>query len=510
MEESDPTHALARALADVAGAPVELERPADARHGDYATNVALQLAGDERQPPREVAEELAGGSPRSTASRPSTSPGPGFLNLTVDDALARGRRSRAVLAAGGRFGGGSADAPERDPGGARLGEPDRADHRRLGPERRLRRRGRAAARVRRQRRSSASTTTTTPARRWTSSAPRSTRSGAGRSRPRTATAASTSPTSPRSDGDPVPRMLEQIEAALERFRIHFDSFERQSVVEAEIPEAIALLETYEDDGAVWARTSAPRRRQGPRRRPLGRHADLLRRRRRLHPPQVRAWLRPARVRARRRPPRLRCAAAGARRDARPPARVAGGADLPARPPDPQRARRRRCRSAAATSSSSTTSSTRSAIDAARWYLLSRGHDQTIEIDVDLAAERSQKNPVYYVQYAHARIAGILRNAEGRRRPTRGRSCRWRRRGARSRQAPARASRGGPRGDGAARARTRSRPTRSGSPTTSTASTTTTACSTRTRRPSGSRSAPRRRSVVATCLDLLGVEAPDRM
>src|SRR5262249_11924232 len=51
------------------------------------------------------------------------------------------------------------------------------------------------------------------------------------------------------------------------------------------------------------------------------------------------------------------------------------------------------------------------VDAARWYLVSRGHDQTIEIDIDLAAEKSQKNPVYYVQYAHARIAGILRNAE---------------------------------------------------------------------------------------------------
>src|SRR5207244_3024235 len=50
------------------------------------------------------------------------------------------------------------------------------------------------------------------------------------------------------------------------------------------------------------------------------------------------------------------------------------------------------------------------VDAARWYLISRGPDQTIEIDVDLAAERTQKNPVYYVQYAHARIAGILRNA----------------------------------------------------------------------------------------------------
>ena len=50
------------------------------------------------------------------------------------------------------------------------------------------------------------------------------------------------------------------------------------------------------------------------------------------------------------------------------------------------------------------------VDAARWYLVSRGHDQTIEIDVDLAAEKTAKNPVFYVQYAHARIAGILRNA----------------------------------------------------------------------------------------------------
>jgi len=51
------------------------------------------------------------------------------------------------------------------------------------------------------------------------------------------------------------------------------------------------------------------------------------------------------------------------------------------------------------------------VDAARWYLVSRGPDQPIEIDVDLAAERSAKNPVFYVQYAHARIAGVLRNAD---------------------------------------------------------------------------------------------------
>src|SRR5204863_8065906 len=50
------------------------------------------------------------------------------------------------------------------------------------------------------------------------------------------------------------------------------------------------------------------------------------------------------------------------------------------------------------------------VDAARWYLVNRSPDQAIEIDVDLAAEHSEKNPLYYVQYAHARIAGILRNA----------------------------------------------------------------------------------------------------
>ena len=50
------------------------------------------------------------------------------------------------------------------------------------------------------------------------------------------------------------------------------------------------------------------------------------------------------------------------------------------------------------------------VDFARWYLVDRGHDQTIEVDVDLANERSRKNPVYYVQYVHARISGIFREA----------------------------------------------------------------------------------------------------
>jgi arginyl-tRNA synthetase len=50
------------------------------------------------------------------------------------------------------------------------------------------------------------------------------------------------------------------------------------------------------------------------------------------------------------------------------------------------------------------------VDAARWYLLSRSHDTTIDLDLDLAREQSSENPVYYVQYAHARIASMLTRA----------------------------------------------------------------------------------------------------
>jgi len=47
------------------------------------------------------------------------------------------------------------------------------------------------------------------------------------------------------------------------------------------------------------------------------------------------------------------------------------------------------------------------VDAARWFLLERSHETTIELDLKLAREESAENPVYYVQYAHARIASLL-------------------------------------------------------------------------------------------------------
>jgi arginyl-tRNA synthetase len=50
------------------------------------------------------------------------------------------------------------------------------------------------------------------------------------------------------------------------------------------------------------------------------------------------------------------------------------------------------------------------VDAAHWFLLARSHDTTVDLDVDLAGQKSNENPVYYVQYAHARIASMLDKA----------------------------------------------------------------------------------------------------
>jgi arginyl-tRNA synthetase len=50
-------------------------------------------------------------------------------------------------------------------------------------------------------------------------------------------------------------------------------------------------------------------------------------------------------------------------------------------------------------------------DAVRFFFLMRGVSTHLEFDLNLALEQSDKNPVYYVQYAHARIASVLRHAE---------------------------------------------------------------------------------------------------
>ena len=47
-------------------------------------------------------------------------------------------------------------------------------------------------------------------------------------------------------------------------------------------------------------------------------------------------------------------------------------------------------------------------DAARYFFVMRSPDSQLDFDIDLAKSQSSENPVYYVQYAHARIASVFR------------------------------------------------------------------------------------------------------
>ncbi|HZU57026.1 MAG TPA: arginine--tRNA ligase [Actinocrinis sp.] len=86
---------------------VTVERPKNRDHGDYATNVALQLAKAAGKPPRAVAEVLAGRLVATAGIKQVDIAGPGFLNITLD-AAAQGELARAIVLAGDSYGQGSA------------------------------------------------------------------------------------------------------------------------------------------------------------------------------------------------------------------------------------------------------------------------------------------------------------------------------------------------------------------------------------------------------------------
>jgi arginyl-tRNA synthetase len=214
-------------------------------------------------------------------------------------------------------------------------------------------------------------------------------------------------------GDPVAPMLEQIERTLERFRIHFDAWPLQSELEQRIEDLLPRLPTYEQDGAVWVRSSefgdekdqVIIRSAAKGGLPTYRAADIAY----LQDKLDRGFDRAIYV--------LGADHHGTRNWYAAVARMLGY--------DPDRVEVLIYQLVHLTERGEQKKVSKRrgdvvflddfvdavGVDAARWYLVSRGPDQTIDIDVDLAAEKSQKNPVYYVQYAHARIAGILRNAE---------------------------------------------------------------------------------------------------
>jgi len=398
---------LAGELARAVGAPVQLERPSDPNHGDFATNVALQLAPTRKRPPRELAEEMAGAAAAVPAVERAEVAGPGFLNLWVTrdwytEALAE------ILEAGPTYGGGSAPTPERiqvelvsaNPTGpltvgsarngaygdsvARLFEFAGHEVERefyvndVGTQIQLFREA-VAARAR------------------------------GEEPPEGAYSGEYVQEIAERGGDPVDQVLGEIARELEAFRIRVDTWVRQSEIEPLVPETIAELPLYEEEGAQWLKTTqwgddkdrVVVRSDG---RPTYFAGDIGYLRHKL----VRGFDRLVYV-------------LGADHHGYM-ARLKAAVGALGRDPEMLEVPLYQLVTLKEGGEAKRVSKRRGdivflrdlieaiGVDAARWYLVSRGPDQPIEIDVDLAAERTQKNPVYYVQYAHARIAGILRNA----------------------------------------------------------------------------------------------------
>lgn len=405
----DPVAALAALLSEAAAAPVALERPADTAHGDYATNAALRLAGERRVPPREVAMELAAAASSLPVVEHADVAGPGFVNLVLADAWFA-ETLRAIRAAGAAYGSGSAALPERiqvelvsaNPTGpltvasARNGAYGDSVARLLAFAGHTVEReyyyNDAGAQMERFRASVEA-------------------ARAGRPVPEDGYHGAYVEELAAEPGDPVSRMLAQIERSLERFRIHVDTFARQSEVETAIPEALALLDTYSREGALWARTSAH-----------GDEQDRVLLRSGGEPTYFAADAAYIRQKLARGFDRL-VYVLGADHHGYV-GRLQALAEMLGRPRETVEALLYQLVHLTRHGEATRMSKRRGdvvflddfldeiGVDAARWYLVSRGHDQTIEIDVDLAAEKTQKNPVYYVQYAHARIAGILRHAPG--------------------------------------------------------------------------------------------------
>jgi arginyl-tRNA synthetase len=398
-------------LSELAGAPVEIERPNDPEHGDYATNVAMQLAPQRKRPPRELGEELAAAAGELDEVERAEVAGPGFVNLWLAPAWYADALGEMLEA--GAYGSGSAAKPEKvqvemvsaNPTGpitvasARNGAIGDSVARLLefaGDEvEREYYYNDAGAQMEKFRES------VEAIRR-------------GEEPPEDGYRGDYVVELAREEGDPVPKMLAQIEASLERFRIHFDSWGLQSELEQRIGEFLPRLDTYEKDGAVWARSSAygddddrvlirSPERSGT---PTYRAADVVY----LADKLDRGFDRAMYV--------LGADHHGTRNWYAAIARMLGY--------DPERVEVliyqlvHLIRGGEQTRISKRRGDVvflddfmdEVGVDAARWYLINRGPDQTIEIDVDRAAERTVKNPVYYVQYAHARIAGILRNAAG--------------------------------------------------------------------------------------------------
>jgi arginyl-tRNA synthetase len=398
---------LAARLSELAGAPAHLERPQDPTHGDFATNVALQSAPQHRRVPREFATELAEQAAQLDEVDRAEVAGPGFVNVWVTQAWF----GAALAEIDADYGRGGAEQPQKiqvelvsaNPAGpltvgsARNGAYGDSVARVLSY---------AGHQVEREYYFNDAGRQLDLFRQSVDARRR------GEDPPKGGYEGEYIAELAQLEGDPVARMLEEIQREVAAFRIKIDTWRRQVEIEKKVPDVLPRLDTYEKDGTLWARTSAF---DDDKDRPLVRSEDGSY----LYFAADVAYVEDKLQRGFDRAiyvlgadhhgyvPRLKAAAAMLGYD---PDRIEALIYQLVHIVEGGRTKKISKRRGDVVFLHELVD--KIGIDAARWYLVSRGHDQPIDIDVDLAAERTQKNPVYYVQYAHARIAGILRNAEG--------------------------------------------------------------------------------------------------
>jgi arginyl-tRNA synthetase len=413
---------------------VTVERPRNRDHGDWSTNVALQLAKGAGVPPRQVGELLAARLRQVDGVERVDVAGPGFLNVTVDAASA-GALARTVVEAGAGYGAAptsparsstwSSSAPTRPvrstsagPGGLRSVTRWHGCCRRAGP------------------RSCASTTSTTTAPRSTGSHARCSPGPRDARSPRTATSGQyiddiaadvlarrgrevldlpedEAQEAFRAEG--VDLMFAAIKRSLHDFGVDFDvyfhedSLHASGAVEAALEELKGSELLYPADGAWWLRSTQ-----------FGDDKDRVVIKSDGRPAYIAGDLAYFRDKRRRGADhaiimlgadhhgyiaRLKAAAAAFGDDPDRVEVLIGQMVNLIKDGAPVRMSKRN-----GTVVSMEDLVEGVGVDAARYALTRSSADSAIDIDMDLLVRRTNDNPVFYVQYAHARTANVARNA----------------------------------------------------------------------------------------------------
>jgi len=437
VASADPLRELSAAVRTVAtavrggagepAAAIKLERPKRDLQGDYSTNAAMLLAPVLRAAPTVIAkrlgvelEALLGDSlERSEVA------GPGFLNLFLSDLWHR-RALAAILGAGDRFGEGAADPTERvliefvsaNPTGPLVAASGR--HAAYGDAlaRILEHHGHVVARE--YYFNDAGSQIKLLGESVKARARHERVPDGGYQGDYVIALAAEIPEASDGDVDQIARravelLLQSIKATLERYGVHFDTFfsERRlhSGTPSELERALALLEQaghlYQSEGAVWLRTTT-----------FGDDKDRVVVRSNGEPTYLAAdlaYMLDKRERGfeRQLNPMGADHHAHVRELKAAMAALGGEADAIEVPiiqfvhliERGERAAMSKRRGDFITLDDLLDEI---GVDATRFFMLQRSHDRTLDLDLDLARQQSPENPVYYVQYAHARIASMLR------------------------------------------------------------------------------------------------------